>query len=289
MYVIIYNPKSANGNGKRECERIIEKTGETLRFVNLFDIEDEVAYINALTEEEIPVIAGGDGTINHFANLPNIDELKRKVLYFPAGSGNDFWNDVKSVSDGLFIDLNPYIKDLPEAIINGKTYKFLNGVSIGLDGWCCEVADEIRKSHSSDEKIDYVKIAVSGLLGKYIPRSGTVTCDGESRKFDKIWICPIMNGRYYGGGVMAVPDQYRLAAERTISCLVLHGANRLTAMTIVPETYSGRHVKHKKYCYIVTGHEITVTLDTPCATQVDGETIYDVTTITLRKGELPEE
>ena len=37
---------------------------------------------------------------------------------------------------------------------NGKTYKFLDNVGYGIDGYCCEEADRI-KAKSPNKKINY--------------------------------------------------------------------------------------------------------------------------------------
>ena len=43
------------------------------------------------------------------------------------------------------VEISSYIKKLPICEINGKRYRFINGVGFGIDGYCCEMGDEFKK------------------------------------------------------------------------------------------------------------------------------------------------
>lgn len=126
MIRVLYNPLANNKNGKAEAEKLKETYGDGISFEDVTKISDIPAYIAASGDDTI-VLAGGDGTINRFAcdvygKLP-----EKKILYYPAGSGNDFYNDVKDSAErenGLVI-LNPYITDLPTVTVNGITQPFV--------------------------------------------------------------------------------------------------------------------------------------------------------------------
>ena len=92
-----------------------------------------------------------------------------------------------------------------------------------------------------------------------------------------------MNGRYYGGGMIATPAQDRLGKERLLSLLVFHGSGKIRTLAIFPSIFKGKHVDHKKVVEVKTGHRITVTFDRPVALQIDGETVLNVTTYTAYK------
>ena len=47
------------------------------------------------------------------------------------------------------------------------------------------------------------------------------------------------------------------------------------------------HIKHTEMVDIITGHEITVTFDSPKALQIDGETVLGVTSYTVSSGKKP--
>ena len=92
-----------------------------------------------------------------------------------------------------------------------------------------------------------------------------------------------MNGRYYGGGMIATPGQDRLGAERLLSLLVFYGSGKIKTLAIFPSIFKGKHIDHKDVVQIITGHNITVTFDRPVALQIDGETVLNVTTYTANK------
>ena len=72
-----------------------------------------------------------------------------------------------------------YLKELPSVTVNGKESLFINGVGYGIDGYCCEIGDELRKK--SDKPVNYAGIAIKGLLFHFKPRNATVTADTTIR------------------------------------------------------------------------------------------------------------
>ena len=40
--------------------------------------------------------------------------------------------------------MTQYLRDLPTVTVNGKHWRFLNGIGYGIDGYCCEVGDALR-------------------------------------------------------------------------------------------------------------------------------------------------
>lgn len=274
-YRILFNPKSDNRRGEAEAHALDAMlAGASLRYEDITAIPSYPEFFASLEEGEKVVLCGGDGTLNRFINDTAGLELP-EILYFGAGSGNDFLNDLeRKPSDGL-VELNKYIKDLPTVEVNGKKSLFLNGVGFGIDGYCCEEGDRLREI--SDKPVDYTSIAIKGLLGKFRPVNATVTVDGVTRSYKKVWLAPTMNGRCYGGGMKATPDQDRLDPEHKVSTLVYYGVGALRALIIFPSIFKGEHVKHTKMCDVLTGHDVTVEFDRPTALQIDGETVVGVT------------
>ena len=86
-----------------------------------------------------------------------------------------------------------------------------------------------------------------------------------------------MDGRIYGGGMIAAPDQRRNAPDGKFSVVVWHGSNKLKTLVVFPSIFKGEHVKHSECIDIIKADEVTVRFDKPCALQIDGETILNVT------------
>ena len=276
-YQILYNPRSDNGQGEAEVKSLSNKLeSNELIFNDITKIGDIKAFINSLGADEKIIIAGGDGTLNHFLNDIDGMDIKTDVLFFATGSGNDFIASV-GVAKGNLVPLNPFFGKLPTVTVNGKDYKFINGVGFGIDGYCCEVGDDMRAT--TDKPINYTSIAIKGLLFHFKPVNATVTVDGKTERFERVWLAPTMFGRFYGGGMIPTPDQKR--EDGTVSTMVYHGCGKLKALMVFPNIFKGEHVKDEKIVKIYKGHSVTVEFDKPTALQVDGETIRNVTSYSV--------
>ena len=284
MYYVLYNPISGGGRGGEELDHIKSLTSEDAKIFKVTDIEDYKSFIESLSSDDVLVLSGGDGTINRFANNIADADIKCPIYYYASGTGNDFLFDIGNDKKGQLIHLNQYIKDLPTVEVKGETYRFINGVGYGIDGYCCEEGDRLRAI--STKPVDYTAIAIKGLLFKYKPKKATVTVDGVTKEYKKVWIAPTMNGRCYGGGMIPTPDQDRLNSERTVSLMVFHGSGKLRTLMLFPSIFNGEHVKHTKYVDVLVGKEITVKYDAPSPLQIDGETVVGVSEYTVRSAAL---
>ncbi len=276
MIYILNNKKS--GNAERATEAFKATLGEKeYSLLDVSSLGNLREFLMLLSENDTVYLLGGDGTLNHLINhldgeIPEVD-----LYYVPAGSGNDFFADVK-VGDRTVIDLKKYICDLPKVEVNGETHRFLNGVGYGIDGYCCEVGDRIK---AMGKPVNYTGIAIKGLLFNFRSKTATVTVDGEKHIYENVWVAPTMKGRYYGGGMNVTPAQDRLACD-TLSVCLFHGKSRLKTLMVFPKIFKGEHINHPDMVDILTGKEITVSFNEPCALQIDGETVLGVTEYTAR-------
>ena len=281
-YFVLYNPISGNGFGQSRVNdlKTILTDGE-LSFYDVREIGDMETFLKGVSDTDALILSGGDGTINRFVNDTDGMVLPSNFYYYPTGSGNDFLHDVTPDDRGLIL-MTPYVKNLPTVTVNGKTHRFINGIGYGLDGYCCQVGDELRQT--TTKAINYTSIAIKGLLFYYKPTKATVIVDGKTYEFKKVWIAPTMNGRFYGGGMMVTPDQDRLNESRELTLCVLHGSSSLKTLLVFPSIFKGEHVKHKDIFTLIRGHEITVKFDRPVALQIDGETVLDVSEYSVSAG-----
>ena len=281
VYHILFNPYAGNGRCAQECKKVeaFLKDGEC-RFTDMTKITNYGTFLAGVSDSDALVLCGGDGTLNRFINDTAELTLPQHILYFATGSGNDFLHDIGGAPLDAPVDIAKYLKNLPIVTVKGKDYRVLNGVGYGIDGYCCEVGDKLRAS--SDKPVNYTSIAIKGLLFHYKPTNATVIVDGKEFHFDKVWLTPTMNGRFYGGGMMPTPAQNRLNPEHTVSAMVYRASNKFQALMVFPSIFKGQHVKKDKLVKILSGHEITVRFDRPTALQIDGETILGVSEYTMR-------
>ena len=277
---VLYNPLSGNGKGEEDARLLEVVLPEPIFFFNITKITNYSAFLSGLAADDCLIIAGGDGTLNRFVNDTAGIDIPQQILYFPIGNSNDFAREFgKQEYDDPF-PVAEYLNELPTVEVKGKTYHFLNGVGFGLDGYCCEEGERLRKIPG--KKVNYTSIAVKGLLLRFAARNATVTVDGREYTYNKVWIAPTMYGKYCGGGMIPVPEQDRENPEKSLSVMLLHGAGRLRTLRVFPGIFKVTHVKHKDMVAIHTGHEITVEFDRPTPLQFDGETILNVTSYTAR-------
>lgn len=271
MTYILFNPIAGGGSAKEKAEEIARaRRPEEARLLDVTTLDLHKFFRETPAAETI-ILAGGDGTINRFINRLHGAVPSQRIYYYPAGSGNDFMNDVKEEAEAGLVPLNRYLEKLPVVEANGERRFFVNGIGYGIDGYCCEEGDRMRAAGKKD--ISYAAIAIKGLLGRFKPVSATVTVDGETHRFRHVWLAPTMNGRYYGGGMNIAPKQERLNAERRVSVVVLHCPSKLKTLIAFPGIFKGEHVRRKRMVSIFTGNMVSVRFDRPTALQIDGETI----------------
>ena len=279
-YHILYNPLAGNGTGHAKAESLKEVFTEgVLSFHDITKL-DINKFISETADDDKIVISGGDGTLSRFINTIYDNLPEKEIYYHAAGSGNDFANDITLKKNGVCL-LNPYLNRLPVTYVKGEKDRFINGVGYGIDGYCCQIGDELKKIPG--KKVNYTGIAIKGLLFHFEPRNAEVTVDGKEYTYEKVWIAPTMHGKYYGGGMIPTPKQDR--TSRNLSVMLFHGAGRLRTLCVFPSIFKGAHVKHTKIVALHTGHEITVEFDRPTPLQIDGETILDVTSYTASTAE----
>ena len=276
--IILFNPNAGNGGAQSAAQALQKKLGDAKLFdMTHFDGYD--ALFSSLSPQDSIVLVGGDGTLNCFINDTQSLSIKNPIYYCAAGSGNDFFHDLGIEKGSEPVQLNKYLADLPTVTVNGKSYRFLNGVGYGIDGYCCEIGDKMRAEGKTN--INYAGIVIRGLLFHYRPTHAIVTVDGKRYDFNHVWLAPAMNGRFYGGGMMVTPEQKRLG-DGSLSVCIMYGAGKLKTLAVFPSIFKGEHVKHTEMVKVLTGHEIRVEFDRPTALQIDGETILGVTSYTVR-------
>lgn len=275
---VIYNKLAGNEESLAQVQRLKEWYRQ-LEWIDVLEITDYRTFLSGLKKEDYIILAGGDGTLNRFINNTDGIDFPNDVLYFPNGTGNDFAGDLGYAKQCTPFSIKSYLKGLPFVVVNGQKYRFLNGIGYGIDGYCCQVGDELKKRPG--KKVNYTAIAVKGLLFHYKPTGAKVTVDGVTHTYKKVWLAPTMNGRLYDGGMMPTPDQKRNSDR--LSTMIFHDSGKLKTLVVFPSIFKGTHVEHRDVVEVLQGKQITVEFDRPVALQVDGETILNVRQYTAQR------
>lgn len=276
MTLILFNPQANNRDITAALEgvRAYAAGPDTVeKDLTQVDLREEIC---ALSEKDRVLLLGGDGTIMRLANAMDGITCAVPVYLWKSGTGNDFLRDIGKNEESEPVLLNPYLTGLPHVEVKGNTYLYINGIGFGLDGMVCEVTDKLKAQ--GVQKIDYTMESIKLLLGGFKCPSGSVTVDGVTKKYKRIWLASAMYGKYYGGGMRVAPLQVR--GGDSLTCCVWHTTGRLATLMHFPKIFEGTHVKYKKSIDVISGKRITVEFDRPCALQIDGETVSGVTTYT---------
>ncbi len=279
MIYILYNPQAHRGT---EELKIVHK-GETvnkpaIKKINIVDM-DVASFAAKLSKEDRVLIRGGDGTIHHFANHAKGVEFPCPMYMIRSGTGNDFLNDIGQLDSTSPFDIRKYLKDLPEVTFNGKTFCFVNGVGLGVDGAVCHEVEVYKVKHP-DKKANYTAIALKELGYNYKRPVARVTVDGVVHHYKDVWAVSTMKGRYFGGGMKIAPNQDRDSGK--VSVMVMHGGSRIKTLAVFAKIKTGDHVKHTEMVDVFEGYDVKVEFATPNDLQIDGEVFTGVSKYTVR-------
>lgn len=278
-YCVLYNPLANNGKAEAQAHELASiLTDGEIRFVDIAALGSFYDFFVSCDDDCIVILTGGDGTLHNFVNETRGLHIKQQIWFYGAGSGNDFLNDIGKSAGCAPFDLSEYVTDLPFVRIDGKEHLFINSISLGIDGLVCEIGN--RERQKANKPINYTAIALRCLATEYKPCRATVTVDGITKTYEKVWLAPACNGRFFGGGMMIAPEHDRLAKDGKLTLVVAHSLSRARILTIFPEIFKGTHARHTKHIDFIKGDEITVRFDEPCSVQIDGETITGVTEYT---------
>ena len=147
MQYVLFNPQAGNGSGAQQARALDARfPEETFSYTDMTTISDYAAWLGTLPADASLIIAGGDGTLNRFLNDTDGMALPEQLYYFATGSGNDFLHDLGLEKGADPVPVAQYLRDLPTVTVNGKHWRFLNGIGYGIDGYCCEVGGQVRQA-----------------------------------------------------------------------------------------------------------------------------------------------
>ena len=125
---VLYNPMAGHGDYDEKLINLKSYLeGDVVEF-DITKLDNYKEFFASVTNEDRIIISGGDGTINKFVNTVDVEKISCDIFYYASGSGNDFLHDLgKEVGDKP-VKINEYLVNLPTVEVNGKIYRFVNGV-----------------------------------------------------------------------------------------------------------------------------------------------------------------
>ncbi len=275
-YYILYNPKSRNGSHPNVLKRLrkLLKQEKTI-FKNILTIENEQEALKQLHEDDVIVLVGGDGTLHQFLNRIKLDDIPCKLAMYQSGTGNDFIRSLKSNEKIPMI--KPFIFHLPKVSVQNKSYVFVNGVGIGLDGYVGHIIETRQKKKSKFEFFKSTLIAI----GEFKPFEIHIETNNKKIYEPKTWFVTCMYGAYFGGGMNIAPNQKR--DSDTLSMITVKDCPKWLLFIIFPSIYFGKHFWFKKYVTYEKVQSVRLHATHPQMIELDGEVIRDVQTMDITR------
>lgn len=220
--MIIANPFSGGGNGKKQFDNLVnyclknnitfstyltQYSGEMLKIIPRI--------IQNLSSEQKMIIIGGDGTLNEaISSLIGFNQ-EIPVAYLPAGTGNDFARKMKFTHDiATFIKhlQNETIKQL-EIIsyhekLSHKKGIAINSLGFGIDAAICQLNTSQSKSQKKRfglNKLSYLTPIIDAFKHHQEFQASIQIDDEPVQMADKILLVGLFNHSYFGGGIQFVP------------------------------------------------------------------------------------
>ncbi|MBN2909429.1 diacylglycerol kinase family lipid kinase [Polycladomyces sp. WAk] len=272
MYIMIVNPVSGNGRGRKVWERVsrlLKKEGLPYRVY--FTTGRGHATVLSRQAVESPqvkavVAIGGDGTVHEVGNA--LVDTNVPLGYLPAGSGNDF-----AVAHRIPLDpLKAW-----ERVLHGRsravdTARIGERFMIGFMGIGFDAAVAKRVNDSRWKRFGKFVYA-GGVLrewARFQPVNVRITMDGTLYDLDRVWLIAAAHIPNYAGGMQICPGAEDDDGRLDICCV--RDVTRRDFLRLFPSVYRGTHVD-QPFIVFRRAKQFTVSSEIPLLVHADGEVI----------------
>lgn len=237
-YLLILNPMSGRGKGKRVYPELVRKLRSRLRSVDvqLTERPGHAREIAAHFRDEYQVIiaAGGDGTVHEVVN--GMMGGKAALAVIPIGSGNDF---VKM----LHLPLNPeaaiqtIVENHRMRVDVGKAGDryFPNGLGLGFDAWV------VRESMKVKHLRGFLIYLYSVLKTAFLFHNQTVELEIDGKRSQhEIFLIAVGNGKAMGGGFYLTPQAD--IQDGLLDVCLIHALTKKDIFLNLPKATKGEHL-----------------------------------------------
>jgi len=195
------------------------------------------------------VVVGGDGAVHLAANA--LAGSKSTLGIVAAGTGNDsatglgLPSRVRAACRAALAD--PVAIDLIQC---GNEF----ALSVATFGFGANVNDRAERMRWPKGTLKYTAATLRELPGlRSTPMS--ITVDGEAHAVEPNLVA-IANTPSFGGGMKVAPDAS--PTDGLLDVIVMGPASRFTFATVLPQVFTGHHVRHPAVTQL-RGREVTIT------------------------------
>lgn len=238
--VVIFNPTAGRGQGavlRAEAQELLGPGFEwvpTLRAGHARELAKEAA-----AKHPIVIAFGGDGTVGDVAR--GIFGTDATLGILPVGTGNDVARNLGlklDVKESVATILGGVVRRIDMGMINGTP--FINNAGTGFD------AQVMRTMNSSIRfargKSAFVLATLKTAPG-FKPFTLTYEKDDEGPVTEKAMLISVLNGRMYGGGMIAAP--HAEMDDGRLDVMIVKAMGKIPLLTgLFPKLINGQHEGH---------------------------------------------
>lgn len=242
LYILILNPNSGMGLALKklpEIEAVLRQQDIQYRIEQEHD-ESETADVVRRAVAERPegiIVMGGDGTLFRVANGMAGSDVP--LIFISCGTGNDFVRSLnlpKDPVEALKLQLASPITHIDLGRMNDTC--FLNVSGTGFDVEVLRLVDRYKTKYTG---LHAYMHALLTALKAYRPMKAMVSLDGEPEQEMTFSILSIGNGRYFGGGMKAVPDA--IVNDGLFDVVIVTPVKKFLVLPLIVLYITGKHVK----------------------------------------------
>ena len=242
LYTIIINPASGNGAAMKclpEIEAVLKEKNIEYCLRESESPEQTTEYARLATQDgsEGVIAVGGDGTL--FCIVNGMAHTDTPLIFAPSGTGNDFVRSLKlprKLSDAIRLQLETPVRRIDVGKVND--IYFMNVSGTGFD------VDVLRQAEKYKNKYTGLKAYLFGLydaIKHFKPATVKISVDDAEEEMLDFTILSIGNGRYFGGGMKAVPEAK--VDDGYFDMIAIHPVKKITIFVLVFLFVLGFHVK----------------------------------------------
>lgn len=247
-HLFIVNPVA----GKGKAIKIVPHINSLMDKLSLsYDIEvteapkhaTEIARKYIQANEDLRIYAvGGDGTLNEV--LQSVAGSNAAIGNIPTGTGNDFLKNFSKTSDPLKC-LPEIIQAQPEPVDLCKMNDlyYINIASAGFDADVVANTQYVKRLPLFKGKVAYIGGILLSLI-KLKNYTATFYIDNEKVHMPNVLLSAFANGKYYGGGMEAVPSA--VTDDGFLDICLVEGMGRLKIFRFLPKFLNGNHIQMKE-------------------------------------------
>lgn len=241
LYKLIVNPTAGGGlTLKRlpEIEALLAARGVCyeIQYADSPEAATQLARSASAEDLEGVIAAGGDGTL--FQIINGMVNASVPLLFAPCGTGDDFIKSLRLPKDpieALKLQLDAPVNCIDVGKMNDLY--FLNVSGTGFDVNVLRFAERYKRKYKG--LLPYM-FGLIQAVKTYLPTTAAISIDDQPEETARFAIVSIGNGRYFGGGMKAVPNA--LVNDGLFDVVLVKPVPKIAILPLIAFYITGKHV-----------------------------------------------